>query len=109
MNTEDRRNRILDEVAEMLQGVGAATGMNALHALIEALLIVHKQLLAALPGEYRAVLKQELLNIIMIHVLSPFADAHEAQEYMGAFAVSHMEPCDASVRLGENGEEGGEV
>lgn len=108
-NMEEQMNRLLAEVAELLQSVGAATGMGALQWLIEALLITHKQLVAALPGKYRAELKQEMLNIIMIHVLSPCGDVQETLGRMRAFAAYHEEPCRAEVQVSENCEKGGEA
>lgn len=107
-NMEERLEQILAEVADMVQG-DAVTCMNALHALIEALLISHKQVVAALPGKYRAELKQKLLNIIMVHVLSPCENVHETLGLMQVFALYHKVPCSAEVRVSENCEKGGEA
>lgn len=106
-NMEERQEQILAEVADMLQG-DAVTCMNALHGFIEALLIWHKKLVTAMPGKYRAELKQKLLNIIMVHVLSPCEYVHETLGLMQVFALYHKVPCSAEVRVSENCEERGE-
>lgn len=104
MNDTEKIKRILEYVIELTKGRSAQDGMINLLCVLECLLLAHKRLVEAFPNDAGAECKQQLLNIIMLHVLSPYKDVAETKASMGKFAVMHRVVFDFNTEVCENAE-----
>ena len=98
MNKEiiKKANSLLEEAASVIQGVSLGEGVAFLHHLIGGLLLSHKAIVAGME-EHGDFVQQMLLNIVMVHAMSPCKESGKTLEMMREFAESYVPPCEMTV------------
>lgn len=76
-------------MVQLLQGSPAKEGMAALDTVLGNLLMIRRELVAALPADAQAVYRMELLNILLVRVLSPYDTAAETLHHMACYLLNH--------------------
>lgn len=99
-NTKEQAQQIVLDMVQLLQGANAKDGMSALDTVLGNLLMIRRTLVGVMPAEVQAVYRMELLNILMVHGLSPYDKTEETLHHMGNYILQHKDDiCECKAEL----------
>ena len=98
-NMKKQARQMVQDMTQLLQGANLGDGMAALDTVLSDLLYIRRKLVAAMPADAQAECRMGLLNILLVHALSPYATTTETLRDMAVFGMSYKNTRECNVEL----------
>ena len=98
-NMKEQTKQVVLDMVQLLQGANLGDGMAALDTVLSDLLYIRRKLVAAMPADAQAECRMAMLNIMLVHVLSPYATTTETLRDMAVFGMSYKDTRECNVEL----------
>ena len=98
-NMKKQAQQVVLDMVQLLQGANAGDGMSALDTVLGHLLMIRRKLVESFPADAQAEFRMAMLNIMLVHVLSPYDTATETLRDMAVFSMSYKDTSECTVEL----------
>lgn len=98
-NMKEQAQQVVLDMVQLLQGANAGDGMSALDTVLGHLLMIRRKLVESFPADAQAEFRMAMLNIMLVHVLSPYDTATETLRDMAVFSMSYKDTSECTVEL----------